>query len=954
VPFVNPEQFTEPLLQRTQSAWQHVLQRSASVEQCLSIQQQLVLKAAVGLSDFVLKTTLQWPELIVDLFREQLSGQPHNLDYNQLFSTQYPEIQQELDLYQALRCFRHQQMCAIAINDLVLEQPLEQSLQHLSELADCLIIQALHWLTGYYQDKWGVPLNAHGDVQPLLVYGMGKLGGKELNFSSDIDLIFAYPEAGQTDGTHRPLDNQQFFSRLAQKLIAALAQTNQDGFVFRVDMRLRPFGESGPLVLCFNAMEDYYQQQGRDWERYAMLKARLIGDSVYHRRLSNMLRPFVYRRYIDFSVIDSLRRMKMMIAQEVRRKNLINNIKLGAGGIREIEFIVQVFQLLRGGQIPELQQRNLLAVLPLLAAHHIISLDSANILRDAYVLLRRVENILQALADQQTQTLPDDELAQTRILAVLQIENWASLLALLQQHMQQVHLQFKALIGEEQPNNEAHDHFAPLWLGIEHWQTDEIDDWLVQHANTWQASNLSTQLRSFKADMDKRHVGQRGRLVLDKLIPVMLWHVFQQQASERSVNRILTIIDKISTRTAYLELLFENEGALKHLIRLAQDSAWISEHIAKYPILLDELIDPKLFTQPPQLSSYRLDLPLWLLRISEDDLEAQMNCLRQFKQAQLLRIAVADVVGVLPVTQVSAHLTAVAEAIIEQVINLSWQQMGLKFGVPVSTLGSEDKGLAVIGYGKMGGIELAYGSDLDLVFLHHSDSQDLTSGDKQLSAGQFYAKLVQRIMHMFNTRMASGILYELDMRLRPSGNSGLLAVHIDSFAEYQLTEAWTWEHQALVRARPIYGNEAMKMQFQQIKQQVLIKHRSKKLLQAEVIEMRRKMREHLDRSSNTELDVKHGTGGLVDIEFIAQYLVLLHAQYHPELSRYSDNINIFKQLASVAVLTSKQSEQLISGYCELRDIGHRATLHNQSRQLVASTQIASSSPIAAIWQRIFG
>ena len=431
-----------PVLQKKQTtSWQHFVDQHANICNDLSLEQLTAFKQAITLSDFILKSALQAPELVVELFKQP--SEEVLPDYKQLLTSQLSECHDEAQLHRLLRRFRLQQMVKIAVDDLVFNISLDSSLARLSSLADELILASLFWLTDFCQQKWGTPTNAKGEPQILLVYGMGKLGGKELNFSSDIDLIFTYPESGETVGCRRSLDNQQFFTRLAQKLIASLHQVTADGFVYRVDMRLRPFGDSGPLVLTFNTMEDYYQEQGRDWERYAMLKARVIGDSQYHQQLSSMLRPFVYRRYIDFSVIDSLRRMKMMIAQEVRRKQLTNNIKLGAGGIREIEFIVQVFQLIRGGRVKQLQQRSLLTVLPKLVESGEIAETNKQVLESAYRFLRRVENIIQALADKQTQTLPDNELDQQRILTVLGIENWSAFLTVLAKHMDSVHQEFK-------------------------------------------------------------------------------------------------------------------------------------------------------------------------------------------------------------------------------------------------------------------------------------------------------------------------------------------------------------------------------------------------------------------------------------------------------------------------------------------------------------------------------
>jgi glutamate-ammonia-ligase adenylyltransferase len=942
-----------PLLQQQQkTSWQHFIEQHKDVCNVLVGESLNVFQQAITLSDFILKSALQAPELVIDLFKtKNFDVIP---DYQLLLTEQLKGCADEAQLHRILRRFRLQQMVKIALDDLVFNISVNTSLARLSLLADELILASLQWLTDFCQQKWGTPINEHGEQQVLLVYGMGKLGGKELNFSSDIDLIFTYPESGETKGCRRSIDNQQFFIRLAQKLIASLHQVTCDGFVYRVDMRLRPFGESGPLVLTFNAMEDYYQDQGRDWERYAMLKARVIGDSKYHEQLSNMLRPFVYRRYIDFSVIDSLRRMKMMIAQEVRRKQLINNIKLGAGGIREIEFIVQVFQLIRGGRVKELQQRSLLVVLPQLVLSGEINEGNKQVLENAYLFLRRVENIIQALADQQTQTLPDNTLDQQRLLTVLSIDTWPEFLAVLAKHMDGVHQEFDSLIGFDSPNHqEADEHWVTLWHS--RWTDDESIAWLDQEALDWQSNKVWQILHDFREDIGKCSLGNRGRQVLDKLIPLLLCRLQKKENTEQVLARVLQVFSKIVTRTAYLELLFENDGALKQLIHLCQASSWVTDYIAKYPILLDELIDPQLLHNPPQLSSYALDLRERMLRIPEEDLEAQMEALRQFKQSQQLRIAAADIARVLPVDKVSNHLTALAEAILSEVISLAWQHTSHRFGVPTTCLdGEKEKGFGVIAYGKTGGVELGYSSDLDLVFVHHSDANEVTTGrsdgSKSVPASQFYMKLAQRIMHIFNTRMNSGVLYELDMRLRPSGNSGVLVVHMHTFAEYQHEDAWTWEHQALVRARMIFGNNTLQKLFVTIRHDVLSKTRDITELKFNIINMREKMRSHLDKSNEFEFDIKQGVGGLVDIEFLAQFLVLANAQKHSDLMFACDNLGIFKLLLKFGLLDKEEKELLCGMYQKLRALGHQATMQNAG-QLINKQGIFGQDTVREIWQK---
>jgi len=569
------------------------------------------------------------------------------------------------------------------------------------------------------------------------------------------------------------------------------------------------------------------------------------------------------------------------------------------------------------------------------------------------------ENIIQAIGDQQTQTLPDNILDQQRLLNVLAFDHWSTFMEELHQHMQAVHDEFLQLIGEESPNHQAKDQdWQVFWQAIAQQQSNQQDNqeslhWLAKLAPHWQTDTISKTLYDFKQDIIKRGIGQRGRHILDKLIPLLLWHLVNVKSDEDTLTRVLVVFQKIATRTVYLELLYENEAALQHLIKLCQESVWLSEYIAKYPILLDELIDPKLLHNSPALSDYASELRQLMLRIPENDLEAQMETLRQFKQAQQLRIAASDISGILPLVEVSDHLTALAEAIIGEVINLAWQHVSQRFGIPKSLVGQAYKGFAAIGYGKLGGYELAYSSDLDLVFVHNSMANDMTNGVKQVPASQFYVKLVQRIMHIFNTRMSSGILYDLDMRLRPSGNSGVLVVHIDTFAEYQAQQAWAWEHQALVRARMVYGAQPLQTAFNTIRAQILSLPRDITWLKNEVIVMRNKMRTHLDSSKNELFDIKQGQGGLVDIEFLVQFLVLAHSEQYPQVTKFSDNLRILQQLEQVNILSSTERLLLSQAYCQLRDFGHRCALQMRSLPLSDELQCLTKQ-VATIYQKYLG
>lgn len=840
----------------------------------------------------------------------------------------------------ALRRYRNASLCQCLADDLLRQQPVAQALQRVSQLADQLINLAYQWAWQELTPQWGQPLDHSGQVMPLLILGMGKLGGGELNLSSDIDLIFVYPENGDTSGGRRSTENQQFYTKLGQKIILLLNQTTADGFVYRVDMRLRPFGDSGPLVLSFAAFEDYYQAQGRDWERYAMLKARILNPAApFAAELQAMLKPFVYRRYIDYSAIESLRRMKQLIEQENRRRNRVDNIKLGAGGIREVEFIIQTLQLIRGGRIPAIQQQSIFAAMQALCQEGLLDADAEQMLRSDYLLLRRVEHWLQGMDDQQTQTLPADTLCRQRLVLAMGAADWPALQQQINAAMARIHQQFRQVIAQED-NAEPQE----LLLGRLLWDSEQSAAELAEHLD-WldfaAAELLIQQLQQFKADSQKRQVGPRGRELLAKLLPLLLHVVAQEQAGPQVLERVLGVLRQIVSRTAYLELLFENPPALQQLVRLCGRSGWLAEHLARYPMLLDELIDPEQLYQVATSADYRDRLRQQMLRVPEDDLELVMESLRQYKQAQTLRIAAADITGILPLMKVSDHLTWLAEALVEKVVELAWQQMSDKYGYPAGLDAHSAKAFAVVAYGKLGGLELGYGSDLDLVFLHQCDSLAPTSGERGIDSRQFYLKLVQRILHLCTTRTASGLLYEVDTRLRPSGNAGLLTVHVDTYGDYLRQDAWTWEHQALVRTRLIYGDPVIAQRFEQIRAEILGKSRDLTALRAEVRDMRQKLREHHGVAST---EVKHKAGGIVDLEFISQFLVLGYAASYPALYQYSDNIRILDAAAEAGLMPLAQAQQLQQAYQQLRGISHRQTL--------APAQGAAEEDLSAAEQQV--
>ncbi|MCC2614844.1 bifunctional [glutamate--ammonia ligase]-adenylyl-L-tyrosine phosphorylase/[glutamate--ammonia-ligase] adenylyltransferase [Aestuariibacter halophilus] len=935
-----------------QTRWLHCCQRHPALEQrsdwharCLEV---------FGLSTFVARSVEQDPALLEWLFDQQ-TLEDGELDYPAIIAQTAASADSPADMDTILRHLRRRFMVHQTWRDLTGRQPIEHSLAQVSAMADALIMAAYHWAYEQVAERFGRPQTQHGDM-PLLILGMGKLGGRELNFSSDIDLIFAYPFNGKTQGGRREIDHHGFFIKVAQKLIATLHQTTAQGQVFRVDMRLRPFGDSGPLVSPFAALEDYYQDQGREWERYAMSKARIINPvGPYHEELNNILRPFTYRRYLDFGAIESLRNMKAQINQEVRRRRLSNNIKLGAGGIREVEFIVQSFQLIRGGRDPHLRQPPLLANLAYLATTGALQPEEAAQLRQHYLLLRKVEHCLQQMDDQQTQELPDTDSQQAVLAAMMQAADYSTLRRQIDNAMKAIHEEFQALIGDpedEDSEERVPSPIADLWrLSLTAEESAErLSEWLdAEHIETF-----GTLITECKAWRQQRGMGQRGQDTLDELMPHVLWRLLSQSSAEPIAlfKRIVGVLQAIIGRTTYLQLLNEHHGAIDQLLRLCAASPWLAEQLTSFPILLDELLNPAQLYQATPLSHYAESLRQYLLRVDPDDLELQMEVLRQFKLTEQLRIAAADVTNALPVMKVSDHLTFLAEALIEHVVNLAWQQITERYGQPQGC-DDDNRGFAVLGYGKLGGYELGYGSDLDLVFVHDAQRSTLTDGAKAIEAPLFYVKLAQRIMHLFNTKTAFGPLYDVDMRLRPSGNAGLLVCHLNGFAEYQQKEAWTWEHQALVRARFVYGSESMAQRFSAIRREILCQSRPLSTLRQDVVEMREKMRTHLSTSQGKGFDLKQDPGGITDIEFLVQYWVLAHAHQFPQLCDWPDNVRILETAAAVQIITTDQQQTLTEAYLAYRNTSHRLTLQQQSRVALNDAFEATRAAVTEIWHSTF-
>jgi glutamate-ammonia-ligase adenylyltransferase len=865
-----------------------------------------------------------------------------------------------------LRQFRRDMMQRIVWRDFCRLGSMQETVADTTHLAEVTIQAAIRFHYALLQQRWGTPIGKiDGKPQPMVVLGMGKLGGCELNVSSDIDLIFTYPESGDTEGGRKSVSNQEFFIKLGQKVINSLDNTTVDGFVFRVDMRLRPYGQSGSLVLNFDSMEEYYQTQGREWERYAMIKARVVsgdaceGGAEAGEQLMTMLAPFTYRKYLDYSAIESMRTMKAMINREVKRKGKDGDVKLGAGGIREIEFVVQVFQLIRGGRDTRLRERQVLKLLPLLEQEGFLPEGAADKLSAAYIFLRNAEHAIQGYQDKQTQSLPVEDRDQLRMAWTMGFASWAEFVEAMNVHREFVNSNFQSVItdpeDEEQQASEWAD-WEPLWL-------DDLDQAGLQEALEQQGFTEAEGVAKVICDLKKSRVltymQAEGRERLDGLMPRLLKAIQDASGSAETLGRITALIEGVCRRTAYLVLLMENPGALQQLIRLCGASPWIAEQLSRHPALLDELLDQRALYRVPDKGELRDQLRQHMLRIELDDLEGQMEGLRYFRMSRALHVAACEVTGVLPLMKVSDSLTWIAEVILEHVLDLAWSQMVARHGEPGVKDGEPEPEFIVLGYGKMGGIELGHGSDLDLVFVHNANSKSYTAGEKSIDNQSFFIRLGQKIIHILNTQTISGQLYEVDMRLRPSGNSGLLVSSLEAFKKYQEEEAWTWEHQALVRARVVAGGENLARDFGQLREEILCKPRDNKKLVDDVVAMREKMRDHLGSKGTEEqkaeqFHLKQDAGGIVDIEFLVQYAVLSRAAQNPQVAYWSDNIRILGDLVAEGLMDEVQSEALIAAYKAYRSAGHKLALQNRSGVVGGDEFIGERATVQAIWQEWLG
>ncbi|MFO1455339.1 MAG: bifunctional [glutamate--ammonia ligase]-adenylyl-L-tyrosine phosphorylase/[glutamate--ammonia-ligase] adenylyltransferase [Steroidobacteraceae bacterium] len=910
-----------------------------------------------------------------------------------------PDLAAEEPAFQSwLRRWRRREMVRIAWRELAGSADLATTLEDLSAFADDAIAFAYEHAWRTTTARFGTPRMPDGAPMPMVVVGMGKLGGRELNYSSDIDLVFLFPGYGDTDHA-APVSHDEFFIRLGQALVRLLSAPTVDGFVFRVDMRLRPFGDSGPLACGFSAFEDYLAQHGRDWERYAWVKARAItATAAYADLYRDAVRPFVFRRYLDFGVFESLREMKALIEKQVARREMADHVKLGPGGIREVEFIVQAFQLIRGGQDRRLQTARLLEVLPLLARRRLLSEAAVAELDAAYRYLRTLENRLQMIRDAQTHQLPTDEATRERLARAMQEPSWDTLRATLDAHRERVQAHFRALVfrpveetegdgvaaervavvGSRAPVAAANDAGTdptatdaagtatpgratrgalaslPWWeegLGVESLRE------AFEAAGLGEAVEAARLVAEFRSGSLLRRLDAASARRLHRLLPELLEAVAVEADPLPLLKRFLRVIEAIGTRSTYFALLNENPAARRRFVDACRSGEFLAAQIAAHPLLLDELLDDRVFGAPASRAEFAAELDDRIARVDAGDPERLVEALCQFKRAAIFRIAIADLAGTLPLMRVSDRLTDVAELILEQAMVQAWAQMTAQFGRPLCGEGEARREVRIcaVGYGKLGGIELGYASDLDLVFLHDSAGEGQeTDAARPIDNQVFFVRLAQRIVHLLTVHSAAGRLYEVDVRLRPSGKGGMLITQIGAFAEYQRKEAWTWEHQALLHARAVAGSPALRAEFERVRLEVITTAVRRDTLQAEVRSMRERMRRELSKAKAGEFDMKQDAGGIADIEFLAQYWALKWADRHPAVAMFSDTIRQLETLASGDLVPQATVDVLVNAYRGYRERGHHRSLQDSGSVVPGSEFQAERAAVRDIWNEAFG
>jgi glutamate-ammonia-ligase adenylyltransferase len=825
-----------------------------------------------------------------------------------------------------LRRFRHAEALRLVFRDVNGLDDLPETLSATSVLYEALLGAALDWSERSLAVRYGHARDADGVLQRLVVIGFGKLGGSELNFSSDIDLVLAYPQGGESDGA-RVLDNSEYFVRLGRQLVRLLHEPTTDGICARVDLRLRPFGNAGRLALPFPAMEQYYQREGRDWERYAWIKARTVaGDRSAGKQLQEMLRPFVYRKYLDYTAFAGLREMKALIDAEVARKDLADNLKLGPGGIREIEFVVQLVQLIRGGREPSLRVRGLLPALTACEARGHIPASRARDLREAYVFLRRLENRVQMMRDAQTHDLPEDELTRERLALALDYPAWEPLAEELARHREIVANEFEAMLmpeGGAKASVPAAD--AILWQRA---CDESLDARVLEASGFVPGAEAAEALLKLPQASQLRAMSERARAQLDHLMPQLLGVARNTAAPVPCLLRLCRLVQAVARRPSYLALLEEQPSARKRLAQLFADSAFLAERVIAQPLLLDDVLDPRIDQLPLKRADISAEIARVLTTLDEREAEAELERINEFKSSIAFRLGLAFNDGRADAVATARRLGALAESVVNAVAALAEREVVVAHG----RLPGEGSGFSILGYGSLGGEELGFASDLDLVFVFDGQrAQAMSDGPRPLEGSRWYQRLTQRVMNWLTVLTRAGRLYEVDTRLRPDGSKGLLVGSLEAFVAYQESRAWTWEHQALLRARPVAGDAALNAELADVRRRTLAVPRDRAAVSAEVSNMRQRWRAERDRSGAAQIDLKQAHGGLLDIEFALQGLVLAHASKSPNLLSTTSNAGLIEACRTAGLLDAAQADCFTRAHAELLRRALLCTLDLRSR-----------------------
>jgi glutamate-ammonia-ligase adenylyltransferase len=864
----------------------------------------------------------------------------------------------------ALRRLRRRVLLSLVARDATGRADLAEVVGTMTALAELALQETVPVHARELAAAHGVPVGETGAPQDLLVVGMGKLGGAELNVSSDIDLIFVYDEDGETRADNpaasgRSLSNHEFFARLGRRVIAALDDLRAEGNVFRVDTRLRPNGDAGPLAVSTSMLEEYLMVQGREWERFAWLKGRIVSSPVFAtpvqfdaqcKALDAVVRPFVFRKYLDFGAIAALRELHALIRAETGRRNAgreqrAENVKLGRGGIREVEFIAQTFQVIRGGREPRLRSKSTLQTLSSLAELGVLPKPTCDRLAASYVFLRNLEHALQYVDDAQTHLLPPGEAERGRIARLLGAAGVDGLIGEYRAVQDCVAGVFDLVFAEPDV-----DRQAPLPAT---WNTsaDGDDIALVEHLAAQGFADprgTGERLRAVLTSRRLQAVSESARARIERLLRRALQAAIERSREVGAAHdigpdehfaRFARLADVISGRQTYVSLLNQFPLAFDRVMRMMAASRWAADYLARHPILLDELLDERLHEREPDWAAWSAAVRRQL-EVAGDDQERQMDLLREAHHAQVFRLLVADLEGRLTVERLADHLSALADSTIALALEHAW--------LTVPKRHRADPKFAIVAYGKLGGKELGYASDLDLIFLFDDEHPD---------APDVYSMLARRVISWLTTQTSSGKLFDIDLRLRPNGNAGLMVSSFAAFSRYQRNEdglgAWVWEHQALTRARFSAGDPDLGERFEQERAYVLTRPRELGPLRAEVLAMRTRMHEGHPNPSRL-FDLKHDRGGMVDIEFIVQFLVLAHSHGHSELVRNLGNIALLQMAGQLGLIDSGLAVEVADAYRTFRRIQHRLRLNGAERARVPPAEVErEADAVLRLWHAVF-